>query len=128
WSFFRSLFGGCKHDLQRSFDKYAMELTTDDYGIKSFKTCEKKVSKKWFTSARKKRVLIQACLVNSHQKSADRIARELPLWRLKDFLQDLWDESAHKQDIYSLFGVGQVFSYGSLSAQTREGLPFQAYF
>ena len=128
WSFFRSLFGGCKTKLQRSWDKYVLELRTDDFDHATYTACMIKVKRKFVLSSSKKRKMIEACMQLSKVKTSDRVERELPLWRLADFMQKMFEKSRHKQDMYNFFGVNNVFFHGSLNAKTQDGQDFQGYF
>lgn len=128
WNFFRTLFGGCKTSLQRSWDKYVIELKTDDYDHSTYKACADKVKKKIFASSSKKRKLLEACMQLSKAKSSDRVENELPVWRLSDFMTKMYEKSKHKQDMYNFFGVQNVFFHGSLNAKSRDGQDFQSYF
>ncbi|GAB4412165.1 MAG: hypothetical protein OHK0056_16970 [Bacteriovoracaceae bacterium] len=128
WNYFRTLFGGCKNILQRSWDKYVIELKTDDFDHATYMSCASKVKNKIFASASKKRKLLEACMQISKAKSSDRVRRELPLWRLSDFMTKMYEKSKHKQDMYNFFGMNNVFFFGSLNALSTDGQNFQSYF
>lgn len=125
FAWFRSLFGGCKNTLQKRFDKYFTELNLDAVQAASVASCKSQVRRRSFFLRRK---LLKKCLITSAQRKQSLVGKQIPLWRLKSFLQKLYEESQNKVDMYSFFGLGHFFVFGSLNAQTSNGTSFVTHF
>lgn len=125
-SFFRSLFGGCKKKLQKKYDRYHTELWHNAYTAQTYQQC-KKPKFSLFTS-RKKRLLYQKCIEEASRISVAVTPQSIPLWTLKDFMQEMHVQSKTKLDMYNFFGMENVFMFGSLQATTDQNTTFHTYF
>jgi len=61
-------------------------------------------------------------------RSESEALKIVPLWRLKDFLDEFLNQSRDKIDVFSMFGLANVHSYGQISASREIGLPIRAMF
>ncbi|MEI8348007.1 MAG: hypothetical protein WCG27_11110, partial [Pseudomonadota bacterium] len=52
----------------------------------------------------------------------------VPLWKLKDFVRNLFLYAKHKEYIDQFFGVDNIMFVGSIEAKTKDGKDFQTYF
>lgn len=125
WRWFRSLFGGCKSSLQKKFEKYYTELRVGAVQENTVQTCKQQVSRRSFFVRRR---LMKKCLTEKSQIPVAEVGNQIPLWRLKSFLQKLYSESENKVDMYSFFGIGHFFVFGSVNAVTANETPFVTHF
>ena len=125
FAWFRSLFGGCKSTLQKRFDKYFTELHLEDVQAGQVESCKKQVRRRSFFMRRR---LMQKCLVQKAKRKQSLVGKQIPLWRLKSFLQKLYEKSENKVDMYSFFGIGHFFVFGSIKANTSNGSNFIHHF
>lgn len=127
WERFRSLFGGCYKRMQDAWNEYYVELTHHDITDSIFKSCETG-KMKWWWSSRKKTEVQKACMLMLAKKDPAQYGREIPLWRLKDFMENLQHYSDNKIDFYNYFGLSNVFLYGNFDATTNVGGAYRANF
>ncbi len=123
---FRSLFNFCKWKLQKDYRNYILEVHHREIKLSSYKDCKR--STKWYYSARKKRQYLEACMRKIAKRDDSEALNIVPLWRLKDFLDEFVSQSKDKVDVFAMFGIQNVHSYGQLSASQQEGLPIRAMF
>jgi hypothetical protein len=123
FQWFRSLFNGCRHRLTQQYDWYWKELHHRMITSRDYEACQSRV--KWYWTARKKQAMLQMCMEMLSYREGE--LREIPLWRLRDFGQTLFDESDNKIDLFHFFGLSNVYLHGSFEAQTNNG-PFLTHF
>lgn len=123
---FRSLFNFCKWKLQKDYRNYILEVNHQEIKLASYKECKK--SNRWYYSAKKKKMYLEACLRLLSKRSESEALNIVPLWRLKDFLDEFLVQSRDKIDVYAMFGLDNVHSYGQISASRDIGLPIRALF
>tara|TARA_R110000868_G_scaffold75979_14_gene218960 strand:- start:2021 stop:4108 length:2088 start_codon:yes stop_codon:yes gene_type:complete len=123
---FRSLFNFCKWKLQADLRRYLLEVHHKEIKLSSYRDCSK--SRKWYIRASKKRALLEACMRKLSMRDAKDALKIVPLWRLKDFLNEFMTQSKDRIDVYSLFGLQNVHAFGQVSASKEEGLPIRALF
>jgi len=123
---FRSLFNFCKWKLQKDYRNYILEVNHREISMSSYKECKK--STKWYYSAKKKKMYLEACMNKLSMRSESEALKIVPLWRLKDFLDEFLNQSRDKIDVFSMFGLANVHSYGQISASREIGLPIRAMF
>lgn len=123
---FRNLFDNCRRSLQNDYINYYQNLTHDKITYESINYCEKK-SKKFFFSPSKKRAFLKNCLSSiTYKNNSD--WGEIPLWELKTLSTNIVNNSNSKVHYYNLFGLENVFFYGSFSAVTADGRNFTTSF
>ncbi len=66
-------------------------------------------------------------MANITYKENNRLSA-IPLFTLKDFLDGVQSKSYSKVDYYNLFGVQNIFFYGSLEATTEDERFFTTHF
>ena len=88
--------------------------------------CENK-SKKHNYSAGKKRAFLKVCLANLNSLPEGEWIN-VPLWALKNLSNNIVGSSYSKVHFYNLFGVQNVFFFGSFDAVTANGGAFTTSF
>ena len=94
--------------------------------MSSYKECKK--ANKWYVFPWKKRKYLEVCMRKLSARSESERLDIVPLWRLKDFLDEFVVQSKDKTDVYELFGLSHVHAYGQVSASQESGLPVRALF
>lgn len=123
---FRNLFDNCRRSLQNDYIDYYQNLSHDKITIDSIDYCENK-SRKFFFKPSKKRAFLKSCLSNiTYKNISDRV--EIPLWELKALSTNIVNNSNSKVHYYNLFGLENVFFYGSFNAVTADGRSFSTSF
>lgn len=123
---FRNLFDGCRRSLQNDYIDYYKDLSHDKVTSDVIDVCEKK-ARKYFFFPSKKRAFIKNCLSELTVKTeADWV--EIPLWPLKNFASNIVNNSYSKVHYYNLFGVSNVFFFGTFDALTGDGRDFTTSF
>ncbi|MBC7712713.1 MAG: hypothetical protein H7177_05215 [Rhizobacter sp.] len=127
-SFFnlRNLFDGCRNSLQNDYVDYLKDLTHDKVSSDAINSCEKKAMKFFFFPA-KKRAYIKNCLADMTALQESEWVN-VPLWPLKNLSSNIVNNSYSKVHFYNLFGVQNVFFFGSFDAVTAEGSTFSTSF
>ena len=120
----RSFF--CRKSIEKKYDSYWMELNHKTYDQKIYKSCKPKF--KLFQSARKRRYLWESCLQKRTKVTEEEKLTHIPLWRLKDFMQKITEKSTSKVDLYTFFGVSNIFLHGSFEALDENQREFVSYF
>lgn len=100
----RSLFGGCKHQLYGSYNNFLKEWTTVNFGGYVYKKCSKKYRWKYIFRPSKKKVMIQKCMETENKIAGDLRDKSLPLWRFKDFSNDLVNNVETVNSLHQIFG------------------------
>ncbi|MBY0414256.1 MAG: hypothetical protein K2Q18_08825, partial [Bdellovibrionales bacterium] len=122
----RNLFDTCRRSLQNDYIDYFKDLSHDRVSSNDIDKCEKK-SFKYIFSPSKKRAFIKNCL-----SEINKLAKEewvnVPLWPLKNLSTNIVNNSYSKVHFYNLFGVQNVFFYGSFDAVTIDGNAFTTNF
>lgn len=124
WDWIRNLFGGCKSKMNKAYDHYFREYAYHPVTGGLYQECAHKNRNKSFS--RRKQVLLEKCIQLSTYKMTDERG-EIPLWRLKDFAQELHTQSENKIDLLDFFGLENVFLHGSFRAISANG-PFLTHF
>lgn len=123
---FRNLFDNCRRSLQNDYVDYLKDLSHDRISAKEIDQCEKKAWKYIFSSS-KKRAFIKNCLAElSARVPADK--NQIPLWQLKNFATNVANNCQSKVHYFNLFGLSNVFFFGTFTAVTEEGANFQTSF
>ncbi|MBH47312.1 MAG: hypothetical protein CME71_03985 [Halobacteriovorax sp.] len=123
---FRSLFNFCKWKLQADLRRYLLEVFHQEIALSSYRDCSKVT--KWYMRASKKRALLESCMRSVSRRDENQALSIVPMWRLKDLLNEVVTQSKDRIDLYSLFGLSNVHAYGQVSASKEEGLPIRAMF
>lgn len=76
---------------------------------------------------RQSHAFYSACLGSLSLKNQEERLRMIPLWSLKDFLDQLFIFSHERNDLVQLFGEKNIYSYGSCSAKNLQGNIWQRY-
>jgi hypothetical protein len=126
FSKFRSLFDNCRRSLQGDYIDYLKDLSHDKITSDSIDVCEKK-SWKYLFNPSKKRAFIKNCLAELSYKEVGTWV-DIPLMPLKNISQNLVNNIDSKVYYYNLFGLSNVFFYGSFNANTIDGAFFTTYF
>jgi len=123
---FRNLFDNCRRSLQNDYVEYLKDLSHDRISGNDIEQCEKKAWKYIFSPS-KKRAFIKNCLAEVSAKApADR--NTIPLWPLKNFATNVANNCHSKVHYFNLFGVQNVFFFGTFTARTDVGADFQTSF
>lgn len=127
-SFFnlRNLFDGCRKKLQNDYIDYFKDLTHDKISADDIEKCEKK-SLKYFFSPSKKRAFIKSCLSEINKLPVSEWVN-VPLWPLKNLSTNIVNNSYSKVHFFNLFGVQNVFFFGTFNAVTAQGGAFTTNF
>lgn len=123
---FRNLFDHCERSLQKVYMNYYTDLHHDKVSGGDARFCFDK-SKKYWWSPKRKKAFIKTCLGAITYKENNKLA-DVPLMSLKDLLDGIQSKSYSKVDYYNLFGVQNIFFYGSLEATTAEDRVFSTHF
>jgi hypothetical protein len=123
---FRNLFDNCRVSLENDYVNYIKDLRHNKVTSNMILQCTM-LSTQFKASSGKRRTFIKNCL---HEASANPISTwtNIPLWTLKNFSQSVVNNSNSKVHFYNLFGVSNVFFYGSVDAVTADGRPFVSAF
>jgi hypothetical protein len=123
---FRNLFDNCRRSLQNDYIEYLKDLSHNRITSNDIDSCEKK-SWKYIFSPSKKRAFIKNCLAEVSAKApADR--NTIPLWPLKNFATNVANNCNSKVHYFNLFGVPNVFFFGTFTAKTENGADFETNF
>jgi len=123
---FRNLFDNCRESLQNDYIDYVKDLTHDKVSSSEIESCEKK-SKKYMLFPSKRRVFIKNCLANLNRLPENEWVN-VPLWPLKNLSNNIVSSSYSKVHFFNLFGVQNVFFFGSFDAVTADGRGFTTSF
>ncbi|MBP9681988.1 MAG: hypothetical protein KBD76_11325 [Bacteriovorax sp.] len=123
---FRNLFDHCRRSLQNDYIDYFKDLSHDKVTAGLINHCESK-AKKFFFSSSKKRAYLKNCIAKVSAKEKNDW-NDIPLWSLKGFTNNIVINSHSKVHYYNLFGLQNVFFYGSFSALTADGRNFSTSF
>lgn len=123
---FRNLFDNCRRNLQSDYINYFKDLSHDKITADVINSCDKK-ARKYFFFPSKKRAFIKNCLSDITYKDREDWVN-IPLWQLKNLTSNLVNKSNSKVDYYNLFGVQNVFFFGSFNATTEDGRDFATNF
>lgn len=123
---FRNLFDHCRRSLQDDYIDYFKDLTHDKVTAESINTCEEK-SKRYIFSPSKKLAYLKNCLSYLTHKDRDNWV-EIPLWQLKTLTANIVNNANSKVHYFNLFGLENVFFYGSFNATTAAGNNFTTSF
>ena len=123
---FRNLFDNCRRSLQNDYIEYLKDLSHDRVTAKDIESCEKK-SLKFIFSSSKKRAFLKSCLGDLTEKAPTEWT-SIPLWPLKNFTNNLAQNCNSKVHYFNIFGLSNVFFYGSFDAVTEAGFAFTTSF
>lgn len=124
---FRSLFDHCRHSLENDYMDYYKDITHQQINVELAQKCFKSSERRIFFSAGKKRAFIKNCLDKNSLK-VDESRTVIPLWTLKNLTQNIVTNATSKVHFYNLFGVSNVFFYGSIEAQSENHMNTISYF
>ncbi|MEA9358083.1 hypothetical protein SHI21_17755 [Bacteriovorax sp. PP10] len=122
---FRNMFDNCRNSLQNDYIDYVKDLTHDRVSSDDITACESKAKK--FTLPAKKRAFIKNCLAEINLLPEGEWVN-VPLWPLKNLSSNIVNNSYSKVHFYNLFGVQNVFFFGSFDAVTADGRAFTTSF
>ncbi len=122
----RNLFDNCRSSLQNNYVDYYKDLTHDKVSADDIEKCEKKALKYLFFPS-KKRAFIKSCLSEINKLPASEWVN-VPLWPLKNLSTGIVNNSYSKVHFFNLFGVQNVFFFGSFNAVTAQGGAFTTSF
>ena len=129
---FSSLLKVCERRMKKKYDLYQIEWSSGEVTSDIYSTCKENFKAykkgKWFVSSRKKRLFMSACTQELAAKSDEEKARELPVWRLADFMDYFLKKSESKVYYFQLFGYDNVHVYGYISGQDSEENSYINYF
>lgn len=123
---FRNLFDNCRRSLQNDYIDYYKDLTHDKVSSHDIEKCEKR-SLKYLLFPSKKRAYLKNCLSSINKLAAEDWVN-VPLWPLKNLSTNIVNNSYSKVHFFNLFGVPNVFFFGSFNAVTNDGGAFTTYF
>lgn len=123
---FRNLFDHCERSLQKVYMNYYTDIHHDKVSGGDVRFCFEKAKGLWW-SPKKKKAYIKNCLGTISYKENNKLA-DIPLMTLKDFLDGVQSKSYSKVDYYNLFGIQNIFFYGSLEATTNDQRLFSTHF
>jgi len=122
----RSLFGGCKSSLYSSYNNFLKEWTTVNFGAYSYNKCSKKYKWKYIFRPSKRKVMIQKCMEIENKITGDLRDKSLPLWRFKDFSNDLAKNIKSVDSLHQIFG--SFNNKGYFQATINGSSSFKNYF
>lgn len=122
----RNLFDNCRKSLQDDYVDYMKDLTHDKVSSDEIERCEKK-SLKYIFFPSKRRTFIKNCLAEVN-KLPETEWVNVPLWPLKNLSTNIVNNSYSKVHFFNLFGVQNVFFFGSFDAVTADGRAFTTSF
>ena len=105
---------------------YIKDLTYDKVSADEIVLCEKRAIK-YFLFPSKKRAFIKNCLAQINLLPAAEWVN-VPLWPLKNLSSNIVNNSYSKVHFFNLFGVQNVFFFGSFDAVTAGGASFSTSF
>ena len=123
---YRNMFDNCKKALQNDYVDYIKDLTHSKVSADEIALCEKK-AKMHGRSNSKKRAFIKICIADLNRLPEGEWTR-VPLWPLKNLSNNIVGSSYSKVHFYNLFGVQNVFFFGSFNAVTADGRAFTTSF
>lgn len=123
---FRNMFDNCRKNLQNDYIDYIKDLKHDQVSAAEIEVCEKK-SKKYILFPSKRRAFIKNCLSEINRLPEGEWVN-VPLWPLKNLSNNIVGSSYSKVHFYNLFGVQNVFFFGSFDAVTADGRAFTTSF
>jgi hypothetical protein len=123
---FRNLFDNCRRNLENDYINYLKDLSHNKVTADMITKCSM-LSTQFSSSSGKRRAFIKTCLSDTSFKDTGSWTN-IPLWTLKTFSQNLVNNSNSKVHFYNLFGVPNIFFYGSVEAVTADGRPFISTF
>lgn len=123
---FRNFRDNCVRSLQKVYMSYYTDLRHDKVSGSGARYCFDKAKKYWWWPS-KRRAAIKNCLSSITYKENNRLS-EIPLMSLKELLDSIQSKSYSKVDYYNLFGVQNIFFYGSLDATTSDARIFSTHF
>ena len=123
---YRNMFDNCKKALQNDYIDYIKDLTHSKVSADEIALCEKK-AKMHGRSNSKKRAFIKICIADLNHLPEGEWTR-VPLWPLKNLSNNIVGSSYSKVHFYNLFGVQNVFFFGSFNAVTADGRAFTTSF
>lgn len=123
---FRNMFDNCRKNLQNDYIDYVKDLKHDQVSAQEIEVCEKG-SKKYMLFPGKRRAYIKNCLAEINLLAESQWVN-VPLWPLKNLSNNIVVSSYSKVHFYNLFGVQNVFFFGSFDAMTEDGRAFTASF
>lgn len=123
---FRNLFDNCRKGLQNDYTDYREDLIHDKISADDITYCEKEAKKKNYSSSKTK-AYIKLCLSEINKLDSSQWVN-IPLWPLKNLTSNIVYSSYSKVHFYNLFGVQNVFFFGSFDAVTSDGLAFTTSF
>jgi hypothetical protein len=123
---FRNLFDTCRKNLQNDYTDYRMDLIHDKVSAADISYCETEAKKKKYRSSKTK-AFIKACLSEVNLLPQEEWVN-IPLWSLKKLTNGIVYSSYSKVHFYNLFGVQNVFFFGTFDAVTSDGRAFTTNF
>jgi hypothetical protein len=126
FSFFRSLFSGCKKRLYSRYFNFLKEWSSANYTGDLYKVCSKKYRWRYLFRPSKRRKMVAKCMEISSRVSDEHMAHNLPLWRFKDVVSTLHNEFHHINHMKILFG--EFNNRGSVNLTSKQGIPYRGYF
>lgn len=124
---FRSLFNNCRKSLENDYLDYYKDLSHNKITSNLIDKCEKSAKRHIFFSSGKKRAYVKNCLSKYSFKDSNSWS-VIPLWTLKKITQNIVNNSNSKIHFYNLFGIKNVFFYGSVDAINQDGSAFTSSF
>lgn len=122
----RSLFDLCTLKLNKNYISYYQDLSHDLVELDEIALCEKK-AKKYTLIPFYKRKFLKNCLSKINIKEKEDW-NEVPLWSLKELSNAIVRNNYDRVHMNNMFGVSNVFFYGSFKAKTLEDKDFITHF
>jgi hypothetical protein len=123
---FRNLFDNCRRTLENDYINYLKDLAHNKVTADMIMKCSM-LSSQYGATSGKRRAFIKTCLGDASFKDTGSWTI-VPLWPLKTFSQSIVNNSNSKVHFYNLFGISNVFFYGSVDAVTADGRQFVSSF
>ena len=122
--FFDRLLRKCERGLKEKYDLYTTEWSTNDYTYNTYQECKnifEKNNRGRIKNWLYKRKFIKSCIRRKSQKSKNQKEKEIPLWRLTKFFQEIQKRIPSKVYYYRLFGLRNVHVSGHFEGMDRKG-------
>ncbi len=126
----KNFFISCRHPLQSAYETYYEGLHYDAYHYGLYKACGNLYRERYpdRNDSRHEQLYLEACIkLNSKTKTPIEQAY-VPVRDVRKFLQVFQEKSVTKRDLYSLFGIRNVFIHGNIKATQSNGFPFNSNF
>lgn len=126
----KNFFVHCKNPLQSAYERYYEGLHYDAYNYRLYKGCRNLYLRRYpdQNDSKHEQYYLDACIKLNSKTSTPIEQAYVPIRDVRKFLQVFQSKSVTKRDLYSLFGIRNVFIHGSIQAVQSNGFAFHSKF